>query len=98
MGLHRLGHPGGGPGGPRPDLPDRPAGQARWLEPEEREALEPELKREKALHHAGRHMTLLRGAPAPQGAAAGRRLLLHRDGQLRRRVLPARASWSSGTS
>ena len=25
VGLHRLGHPGGDPGGPRPDLPDRPA-------------------------------------------------------------------------
>jgi ACS family tartrate transporter-like MFS transporter len=38
-------------------LTDRP-GQARWLEADEREALELELKREKALHHAGRHMTL----------------------------------------
>ncbi len=31
-------------------LTDRP-GQARWLEPDEREALEAELEREKALHH-----------------------------------------------
>jgi ACS family tartrate transporter-like MFS transporter len=37
-------------------LTDRP-GQARWLAPEEREALEAELEREKALHRAGRrHM------------------------------------------
>jgi ACS family tartrate transporter-like MFS transporter len=38
-------------------LTDKP-GQAHWLEPEEREALELELKREKALHHAGKHMTV----------------------------------------
>jgi ACS family tartrate transporter-like MFS transporter len=46
-------------------LTDRP-GQARWLEPEEREALELELKREKALHHAGRHMTLLEAFRHPK--------------------------------
>lgn len=40
-------------------LTDRP-GQARWLEADEREALEMELKREKARHHAGGgHMTVL---------------------------------------
>jgi MFS transporter, ACS family, tartrate transporter len=38
-------------------LTDRPA-QARWLEPDEREALEQELKREKALHHGSRHLKL----------------------------------------
>jgi ACS family tartrate transporter-like MFS transporter len=46
-------------------LTDRP-GQAGWLEPEEREALELELKREKALHHAGRHMTLLEALSHPK--------------------------------
>jgi ACS family tartrate transporter-like MFS transporter len=44
-------------------LTDRP-GQANWLEPEEREALE--LKREKALHHAGRHMKLLEALSHPK--------------------------------
>jgi ACS family tartrate transporter-like MFS transporter len=39
-------------------LTDRP-GQARWLTADERQALEQELKREKELHHAGRHMTVL---------------------------------------
>ncbi len=38
-------------------LTDRP-GQALWLEPDEREALELELKREKALH-GSRHMSVL---------------------------------------
>jgi ACS family tartrate transporter-like MFS transporter len=38
-------------------LTDRP-GQALWLEADEREALEAELKREKAQHHASRHMKL----------------------------------------
>src|SRR3989442_9477449 len=38
-------------------LTDRPR-QARWLSPEEREALETELEREKKLHHAGRRLTL----------------------------------------
>src|SRR3954466_14736021 len=36
-------------------LTDRPL-QARWLEPEEREALEAELERERSLHHVSRHM------------------------------------------
>lgn len=36
-------------------LTDRP-GQARWLEEDERIALENELKREKELHHGSRHM------------------------------------------
>ncbi len=39
-------------------LTDRPS-QAQWLEPDEREALELELKREKALHHGSRHMSVL---------------------------------------
>jgi len=38
-------------------LTDKP-GQALWLEPEEREALEQELQREKAEGRAGHHMTL----------------------------------------
>jgi ACS family tartrate transporter-like MFS transporter len=38
-------------------LTDRP-GQANWLAPDERDALEQELKREKALRHGSRHMTL----------------------------------------
>jgi ACS family tartrate transporter-like MFS transporter len=46
-------------------LTDRP-GQARWLEADEREALETELKREKALHHAGKHMTLLQALKHPK--------------------------------
>jgi ACS family tartrate transporter-like MFS transporter len=46
-------------------LTDRP-GQAHWLEPEEREALELELKREKALHHAGGHMKLLEALSHPK--------------------------------
>jgi ACS family tartrate transporter-like MFS transporter len=46
-------------------LTDRP-GQARWLEPEEREALELELKREKALHHAAKHMTLMEALSHPK--------------------------------
>jgi ACS family tartrate transporter-like MFS transporter len=47
-------------------LTDRP-GQARWLEPEEREALELELKREKAEHHAGRpHMGLAEALRHPK--------------------------------
>jgi MFS transporter, ACS family, tartrate transporter len=40
-------------------LTDRPS-QAKWLEPEEREALEAELRREKALHHGGKHLSALR--------------------------------------
>ncbi|MFO0954093.1 MAG: MFS transporter [Isosphaeraceae bacterium] len=38
-------------------LTDRP-GQAHWLEADERDALETELKREKASHHARGHMSL----------------------------------------
>jgi ACS family tartrate transporter-like MFS transporter len=38
-------------------LTDRPR-QARWLEPEERQALEDELQRERELHRTSRHMTL----------------------------------------
>jgi MFS transporter, ACS family, tartrate transporter len=37
-------------------LTDRPA-KARWLDPEEREALETELERERAEHKASRHMS-----------------------------------------
>jgi MFS transporter, ACS family, tartrate transporter len=36
-------------------LTDQPR-QAHWLTPEEREALEGELSREKALHHGGKHL------------------------------------------
>jgi ACS family tartrate transporter-like MFS transporter len=47
-------------------LTDRP-GQAKWLEPDEREALEQELKREKALHGAShRHMTVLEALRHPK--------------------------------
>jgi MFS transporter, ACS family, tartrate transporter len=46
-------------------LTDKP-GQAQWLEPEEREALEQELKREKALHPAGGHMTVWQGLGNPK--------------------------------
>jgi ACS family tartrate transporter-like MFS transporter len=46
-------------------LTDRP-GQAHWLEPDEREALEAELKREKAEHHAGRHMGVLEALRHPK--------------------------------
>jgi ACS family tartrate transporter-like MFS transporter len=46
-------------------LTDRP-GQARWLEEDERQALELELKREKELHHTGRHMTLLEALSHPK--------------------------------
>jgi ACS family tartrate transporter-like MFS transporter len=47
-------------------LTDRP-GQARWLEADEREALELELKREKAVHFAsGRHMGLLEALGHPK--------------------------------
>ena len=45
-------------------LTDRP-GQAHWLEPDEREALERELKREKARHHPGRPMGVLEGLRHP---------------------------------
>jgi MFS transporter, ACS family, tartrate transporter len=46
-------------------LTDRPR-HARWLEPEEREALEAELEREKARHKAGRHMTVLEALQHPR--------------------------------
>ena len=46
-------------------LTDRP-GQARWLTADERQALEQELKREKELHHAGRHMTVLEALRNPK--------------------------------
>lgn len=46
-------------------LTDRP-GQANWLEADEREALENELKREKAQHHASRHMKLTEALRHPK--------------------------------
>ena len=46
-------------------LTDKP-GQAKWLEPDEREALIQELKREKALHPAGKHMTVWEGLGNPK--------------------------------
>lgn len=46
-------------------LTDKP-GQAKWLEPDEREALEQELKREKALHPARGHMTVWQGLKNPK--------------------------------
>ena len=46
-------------------LTDRPS-QARWLDPDEREALEAELKREKELHGAARHMKLLEAFRNPK--------------------------------
>ncbi len=46
-------------------LTDRP-GQAHWLESDEREALEQELKREKAARHASHHMTVLEGLSHPK--------------------------------
>ncbi len=46
-------------------LTDRP-GQARWLEPDEREALEEELRREKALRHGGAHMGVLEAFRNPK--------------------------------
>ena len=46
-------------------LTDRPA-QARWLEPEEREALEQELAREKAARHSSHHMTVLEALRHPK--------------------------------
>jgi MFS transporter, ACS family, tartrate transporter len=46
-------------------LTDRPA-QAHWLEQDEREALEAELKREKAARHASHHMTVLEGLRHPK--------------------------------
>jgi len=46
-------------------LTDRPR-DARWLDPEEREALEAELEREKALNRAGRHMTVMQAFGNPK--------------------------------
>jgi MFS transporter, ACS family, tartrate transporter len=46
-------------------LTDRPS-QARWLEPDEREALEQELAKEKAAHPAGKHMTVWEGLSNPK--------------------------------
>jgi ACS family tartrate transporter-like MFS transporter len=46
-------------------LTDRPR-LARWLEPEEREALEAELEREKAARQGGRHMTVLEALGHPK--------------------------------
>ncbi len=47
-------------------LPDRPR-EARWLEPDEREALDAELAREKALHQKGQgHMTVLEALRHPK--------------------------------
>lgn len=46
-------------------LTDRPA-QAQWLDPEERSALELELKREKAMHSQRQHMTVLQGLRHPK--------------------------------
>ena len=50
-------------------LTDRPR-HAKWLTPEERDALEGELEREKAATVAKHRMTLRRGAAQPEGAAA----------------------------
>ena len=46
-------------------LTDRPH-QARWLDPDEREALEAELERERALHHGSRHMKLADALKQPK--------------------------------
>lgn len=46
-------------------LTDKP-GQAKWLTPEEREALENELAREKADHSRGRRMTVLEALRHPK--------------------------------
>lgn len=46
-------------------LTDKPS-QAKWLEPDEREALERELAREKAAHPAGKHMTVWEGLTNPK--------------------------------
>jgi ACS family tartrate transporter-like MFS transporter len=46
-------------------LTDRPA-QAHWLEPDERAALERQLHEEKAIHRAGRHMTVLQALRNPR--------------------------------
>jgi ACS family tartrate transporter-like MFS transporter len=46
-------------------LTDRP-GQAHWLKPDEREALEEALAREKAEHPASKHMTVWQGLSNPK--------------------------------
>jgi ACS family tartrate transporter-like MFS transporter len=46
-------------------LTDRPS-QAKWLKPDEREALEQELAKEKAAHPAGKHMTVWEGLTNPK--------------------------------
>jgi len=46
-------------------LTDRPA-QAKWLKPDEREALEAEIAAEKALHQKSAHMTLLQALSQPR--------------------------------
>jgi ACS family tartrate transporter-like MFS transporter len=46
-------------------LTDRPH-QAGWLTPEEKDALESELNREKAMHHASKHMSVLQGLMDPK--------------------------------
>ena len=46
-------------------LTDRP-GQAKWLEPDEREALERQLKHEKEIHRGGKHMTVLQALRNPR--------------------------------
>ena len=47
-------------------LPDWPR-DARWLQPDEREALEAELEREKKLHRKGhKHMTVLEALRHPK--------------------------------
>jgi MFS transporter, ACS family, tartrate transporter len=46
-------------------LTDKP-GQAKWLTPEEREALETELAMEKANHSRGKHMTVLEALGHPK--------------------------------
>lgn len=46
-------------------LTDRPR-QASWLEPEEREALEAELERERAIHRGSRHMTVAEAFANPK--------------------------------
>lgn len=46
-------------------LTDRPA-QAKWLDPEERDALETALEHEKSEHHSSHHMTVLEALRHPK--------------------------------
>jgi ACS family tartrate transporter-like MFS transporter len=46
-------------------LTDRPR-QAHWLQPDEREALERQLKHERELHRGGKHMTVLQAFRNPR--------------------------------